>query len=98
MKKVAIKPLGNRVVVEPSSPEQITASGIIIPESKTQEKPAQGTVVAVGPGEVRDGKLIPIDVKVGDSVLFSKYTPEEVEVDGTDYLIIREDSLLAILN
>jgi chaperonin GroES len=97
MKKISIKPLGNRVVVEPTSPEQVTASGIIIPDSATKEKPAQGTVIAVGPGEMKDGKMVTMGVKVGDKVLFSKYTPDEVEVDGKEYFIIREDSLLAIL-
>lgn len=98
-KKINIQPLGNRVVIEPSSPEQVTASGIILPDTSKQEKPGQGTVVAVGPGAFNeDGdERIPMNVKVGDVVLFSKYTPDEIEIDGKEYLVVREDAILGIV-
>lgn len=96
-KNIGISPLGNRVVVRPSAPEKVTQSGIIIPDTTSKEKPAQGEVLAVGPGSYDDGKLVPMQVNVGDTVLFAKYSPEEVEVDGEQYFILREDSLLAII-
>ncbi len=97
MKK--LQPLADRVIVKPTNPESVTKSGIIIPDSITQEKPQEGTVVGVGPGRVDDnGKLIPLKVKEGDLVLFSKYAPDEVKIDGEDYLVVREDSILAIIN
>lgn len=98
--KLNIYPLSDRVVVKPALGEDKTASGIYIPDSASKEKPMQGEVVAVGPGRWdEDGeKQIPVAVKVGDIVLYSKYSPEEVEVDGETYLIISESSLLAIIN
>lgn len=100
MSKVNITPLADRVVVKPASAEEKTASGIYIPDTASKEKPMQGEVVAVGPGRWdEDGeKQIPVAVKVGDTVLYSKYSPEEVEVDGETYLIISESSLLAVIN
>jgi chaperonin GroES len=96
-KKLSISPLGDRVVVEPLSREEVTSSGIIIPDTASREKPEQGTVVAVGPGKYDDGTLVPMTVKVGDQVLFSKYGYDEVKVDGTEYLILPESSVLAIV-
>lgn len=97
--KPNITPLNNRVVVKPSSPEQVTKSGIIIPDTASKEKPAQGEVVAIGPGGRDDkGNSITMTVKVGDTVLFSKYSPDEVVINNEDYLIMREDSILAIIN
>lgn len=96
-KKLSITPLGDRVVVEPLTREEVTASGIIIPETASQEKPEQGTVVAVGSGKYDDGKLVPMTVKVGDQVLFSKYGYDEVKIDGNEYFIIEESRVLAIL-
>ncbi|MCS7005117.1 MAG: co-chaperone GroES [Cytophagales bacterium] len=87
-----IKPLADRVLVEPAPAEEKTASGIIIPDT-AKEKPQKGKVVAVGPGK----KDEPTTVKVGDTVLYGKYAGTEINIDGTTYLIMRESDLLAIL-
>lgn len=94
---VTLKPLGNRVVVEPIEQEEVTAGGIVLPET-AKEKPQKGKVLSVGPGE-RDesGKRIPMDVSVGDTVLFAKYAGTEVKVDGKKLLILKESDLLAII-
>ena len=99
-KKLSLSPLGDRVVVLPSGKEgeRKLASGIIIPETVDKEKPAQGRVVAVGPGKYEDGKRIPIQVKVGDTVLFSKYGYDEVKVEGQEYYILSESGILGIIN
>ena len=92
-----LKPLGNRVVVEPSEQEEVTAGGIVLPET-AKEKPQKGKVLSAGPGD-RDenGKYIPMDVKAGDMVLFAKYSGTEIKVDGKKLLILRETDLLAIV-
>lgn len=95
---LAIKPLGDRVVVKPVSKDEVSSSGIIIPDTLKPEKPERGTVVAAGPGKYGDeGDLIPMTVKVGDSVLFSKYGYDEVKIDGTEYYILSESNVLAII-
>lgn len=91
-----LKPLGDRVVVEPSKQEEMTASGIVLPE-KAKEKPVQGTVVAVGSGRFEDGRRIPPEVRVGDTVLYSKYGGTEVKVDGKEYLVLRETDIMGIV-
>ncbi|HFE52810.1 MAG TPA: co-chaperone GroES [Bacteroidetes bacterium] len=92
-----IKPLADRVVVRPLEPEEKKQGGIIIPDT-AKEKPQQGEVVAVGPGKVdNNGKRVPMEVKVGDRVLFGKYAGTEVELDGQEYLIMREGDILAIV-
>ena len=92
-----LKPLGNRVVIEPLEEEEITAGGIVLPET-AKEKPQKGMVIAVGPGERDDdGKRIEMDVKEGDQVLFAKYAGTEIKVDGKKLLILRESDLLAII-
>ena len=91
-----LKPLGDRVVVEPQKQEQVTASGIVLPE-QAKEKPVQGKVIAVGRGKIENGKTIPLDVKVGDTVYFNKYAGTEVKIDGKEYLIMRESDILAIV-
>ncbi|MEJ0053491.1 MAG: co-chaperone GroES [bacterium] len=98
--KPGLKPLGDRIVVLPEGKgeEKKLASGIIIPESVDKEKPAKGTVVAVGPGKYDDGKLQPMQVKTGDTVLFSKYGYDEVKVDGEEYYILSESSVLAVVS
>ncbi len=93
MSKVKIKPLADRVVVEPAEAEEKTASGIIIPDT-AKEKPQQGTVVAVGSGKSKDE---PLTVKVGDTVLYGKYAGTEITIDGKDYLIMRESDILAVI-
>ena len=91
-----IKPLSDKVVIKALEAEQKTASGIVIPDT-AKEKPAQGEVVAVGPGKIKDGKILAMTVKIGDKVLYSKYSPQEVKIDGTEYLIISEEEILAIV-
>lgn len=94
---LTLKPLGNRVVVEPLEQEEITAGGIVLPET-AKEKPQQGLVQAVGPGDRdEDGERIPMDVKVGDKVLFAKYSGTEMKLDGKKLLVLRESDLLAIV-
>ncbi len=96
MKK--IKPLADRVLIEPMSKEEKTKSGIVLPDTADKERPEQGKVLAVGPGKVDDnGKLVKPSVKRGDVVLFSKYGPNEIKVDGKEYLIAKEEDILAIL-
>ncbi len=92
-----IRPLHDRVIVERIEAEEKSAGGIIIPDT-AKEKPQEGRVVAVGKGKRKeDGALIPMDVKKGDAILFAKYSGSEVNIDGKEYLIMREDDILAIL-
>ena len=92
-----IRPLGDRVLVEPLDVKEVSKGGIIIPDT-AKEKPAEGKVVSTGNGRMgEDGKLLPMDVKVGDRVLFSKYGGTEVKIDGVDYLIMRQDDVLGIV-
>ena len=94
---LSLKPLADRVVVEPAPAEDKSAGGIILPDT-AQEKPQQGTVVAAGPGKVSDaGSLIEMTVKKGDKVLYGKYSGSEVAFDGTEYVIMRESDILAVL-
>lgn len=99
-KKLSLVPLGDRIVVKPSEKEgeKKLASGIIIPETINKEKPAKGTVVAVGPGKYEDGKRIPLQVKVGDIVLFSSYGYDEVKIEGEEYYVLTESNVLGIVN
>jgi chaperonin GroES len=95
--KLKLKPLGGRVIVEPIEQEEMTAGGIILPET-AKEKPQEGNVLAVGPGDRDDkGERVPIEVKVGDKVLFAKYSGTEIKLDGRKLLIMRESDLLAIV-
>ena len=95
---ISIKPLGNRLVVEPIEEEEITAGGIVLPET-AKEKPQKGIVLAVGPGERNDeGEYMPLEVKEGDRVLFAKYSGTEVKYDGKKLLIMRESDILAKIN
>lgn len=93
-----IKPLADKVLVKPISKEETTESGIIIPDTATKEKPEQGEVLAVGPGELNEkGERIAMSVKVGDKVMFTKYSPNEIEIEGEEYLIIKEKDILTII-
>jgi len=95
--KFKIRPLGDRVVVEPLEAEEKTKGGIILPDT-AKEKPQEGKVVAVGKGKVNDkGEIIPMEVKVGDKVLYGKYAGTEVTVDDKQYIILKEDDILAIV-
>lgn len=92
-----IRPLGDRVVVKPIQREEVTKSGIVLPDT-AKEKPQRGQVIAVGPGRMTDeGKRLPMEVKVGDEVLFAKYAGTELKIDEEDYLILSEKDILAIL-
>ncbi len=92
-----IKPLGDRVLVEPLTEDEVTKGGIIIPDT-AKEKPQEGKVVAVGTGKLDDdGKVIPFNVKKGDTVLMPKYGGTEIKLDGKEYQIVREDDILAVI-
>ena len=91
-----IKPLGDRVVIKVSEGDIKTASGIVLPET-TKDKLQEGTVVAVSDGKYVEGKKVALDVKVGDKVIFSKYAGTDVKFDGTDYLIVRDSDILAVV-
>jgi chaperonin GroES len=96
MSSVGIKPLEDRIVVKPSDAEQTTASGLVIPDT-AKEKPQEGEVVAVGPGRFDDGVRVPMDVKVGDRVMYSKYGGTEVKIKGAEYLVLSARDILAII-
>jgi chaperonin GroES len=92
-----IRPLHDRIIVERIEEETMTAGGIIIPDS-AKEKPLEGSVVAVGKGKSNEeGKVLPLDVKVGDKVLFGKYAGTEIKLDGKEYLMMREDDILGVI-
>jgi chaperonin GroES len=97
MAKVKIKPLADRIVVEPLEDTEEMRGGLYIPDT-AKEKPQQGTVVAVGPGRRTDeGELLKVEISTGDRVLYGKYSGTEVTVDGNDYLIVKESDVLAVL-
>ena len=97
MAKISFKPLGGRVLIDPVEQEDVTAGGIVLPET-AKEKPQQGKVLAVGPGDRNDkGERIAMDVKVGDLILFAKYSGTEVKMEGKKLLIMRESDLLGIV-
>jgi chaperonin GroES len=92
-----LKPLGDRLVVEPKEREEVTASGLVLPET-AKEKPQEGEVIAVGPGRRDDdGKRVEMDVSLGDTVLYAKYAGTEVKIDGKKLLILKESDVLAIV-
>ncbi|HYH27776.1 MAG TPA: co-chaperone GroES [Actinomycetota bacterium] len=97
MAKFSLEPLDDRVVVKPGQEEETTVSGIVIPDT-AKEKPQEGEVVAVGPGRYEDGNRVPMDVKVGDTVLYSKYGGTEVKVQGEEYLVLSARDILAVVN
>src|SRR5437762_13967634 len=95
-KGFSVQPLEDRVVVKPSEEEETTASGLVIPDT-AKERPQEGQVIAVGPGRFEDGQRIPMDVKVGDKVIYSKYGGTEVKIEGDEYLILSARDVLAIV-
>jgi chaperonin GroES len=93
-----IKPLADRVVVRPLPKTETTKSGIVIPDTVEKERPEQGEVIAVGPGKLAEsGSRTPVSVKVGDKVMFKKYGPDEVKIDGVEYLVLDESDIIAVL-
>ncbi len=93
-----VRPLGDRVVVKPKPKEEKTKGGVILPDTATKERPMEGEVIAVGPGRrTDDGELIPVSVKVGQQVLFAKYSGTEFKIDDEEYLILQERDLLGII-
>ena len=99
MSNLRVTPLRDQIIIEAQLPEEVTESGIVIPDTAEKNRPEQGVVVAVGPGKrSKDGKRIPIEVQKGDRVLFSKYGPNEIEINGKEYLIAKEEDILAILS
>lgn len=93
-----IRPLQDRIIVERIEEETTTAGGIIIPDTVSKEKPQEGKVIAAGKGKVTpEGKVLPLDVKKGDLVLFGKYAGSEIKVEGVEYLIMREDDILGVI-
>ena len=95
--KMKLKPLGGRVIVEPIEQEEMTAGGIILPET-AKEKPQEGKILAAGPGDRNDkGERVAMEVKIGDKVLYAKYSGTEVKMDGKKLLILRESDILAVV-
>jgi len=93
-----IKPLSDHILIEPIKHEEKTKTGILLPETAEKERPEQGRVIAVGPGrKTSSGKVVPMSVQEGDRVLFTKYGPNEIKVDDKEYLIAKEEDILAIL-
>ena len=92
-----VRPLGDRVLIKPKAREEMTKSGIVLPDT-AKEKPQEGSVIAIGNGRLlENGERVPLDLKVGDTVLYSKYAGTEVKLDGEDHLIVREADVLAIM-
>ena len=93
-----INPLSDHILIEPVKQEERTKTGILLPETAQIERPEQGKVIAVGPGrKTEDGKYIPLEVKAGDMVLFKKYGPDEIKIEDKEYLIAKEEDILAII-
>ena len=94
-----LQPLFNNVILKSVKPEEATKSGIVLPEAADKERPEQGEIIAVGPGKLLDnGQSAPMSVKVGDKVVFKKYSPDEVKIDGEEYLVLSESDIIAIIN
>jgi len=92
-----IKPLADYILIEPIKQNEKTKSGILLPETVDKERPEQGRVVAAGCGKMISGKLVPPAVKVGDRILFTKYGPNELKIEGKEYLIAKEEDILAVI-
>lgn len=94
-----IKPLSSRVLIQPAQREEVTASGIVLPDTANKERPQMGKVLAVGPGgRDKDGNLVPMQVEVGQEVYFAKYGPTEIKVDNQEYLLVDEKDVLAVVS
>ena len=96
--EVDLKPLGDRLLVKPLNKDDVTKAGIILPDTLEKERPEKGEVIAAGPGRLLDnGNLAPMNVKVGDKIVFKKYSPDEIKIEGEEYLIISESDVMAII-
>src|SRR3990167_5041314 len=96
-KSSKIRPLSDRIVVEPVEDETTTAGGIVIPDTSDKDKPMQGTVIAIGNGKYIDGKIVPLQISVGDRILFGKYAGTNIKLEGTEYLVMREEDALGVI-
>ncbi len=95
---MTIKPLSDYLIVKPLTEDMVTASGIVLPDTIDKEKAEKGEVIFVGPGKkLENGNLCPLEVKVGDKVMFKKYAPDEIKIDGVEYLVIRESDVMLII-
>jgi len=95
---MSLRPLGDHVIVKSLAAEEVSKSGIVLPATIDKERPERGEVIAVGPGKLlENGTRAPMDVSVGNRVVFKKYSPDEVKIDGQDYLVIRADDLVAVI-
>lgn len=93
-----LRPLGDRIIVKPVAKEEMTKSGIILPDTIDKERPEQGEVIEVGPGKrSEDGTRVAPSVKIGDKILFKKYSPDEFKLDGTEYLVLSESDVMAVI-
>ena len=93
-----LRPLGDHVIVKPSKAEEVTKSGIFLPDTADKEKPEQGEVVAIGPGKLlENGNRAPIAVKVGEKVVFKKYSPDEVKIEDVEYFVLSESDIMAVI-
>ncbi len=93
-----LRPLHDRLIVQPVSKEEVTALGIILPSTTGEQRPEQGEVIAIGPGKLRDdGSRSPMSVKVGDKIVFKKYAPDEVKIGDTTYLVLAENEVMAVI-
>lgn len=92
-----IRPLADRIVVEPKELETKTKGGIFIPDTADKDKPIEGTVLAIGTGKYIDGKMQPLQIKVGDSILFGKYSGTSIKLEGKEYLVMREEDVMGVL-
>ena len=98
-KSMNIKPLHDHVIVKPVTADEVTASGIILPDTMDKERPEKGEIIAIGEGRFsKTGERIPMSVKVGDVVMFKKYSPDEIKIDGEELLVIKEGDIMAIIN
>jgi len=97
--KTKLTPIGGNILVKAVSKEKVSASGIVLPDTVNSEKSQKGKIIALGTGKIsHDGKKIAFNVKIGDDVIFKKYSPDEIEVDGEEFLIMDEDSILAVIS
>ncbi|MDP3837207.1 MAG: co-chaperone GroES [bacterium] len=94
-----LRPLSNHVIVKAAAQEEMTKSGIVLPGASEKERPEKGEIIAVGPGkQLENGQIAPMNVKIGDQVVFKKYSPDEIKIDGEEYLILEESDIVAIID